>query len=81
MVQMTADDKVNLVLENIEKMVASEGGCLNDVELTPGSLKVGYTPGVNEECPECVPTSEAVQRFLLMSLRIHAPEITEVEVV
>ncbi|MCH7738827.1 MAG: hypothetical protein IIB28_00515 [Chloroflexi bacterium] len=81
MVQMTADDKVNLVLTNIEKMVASEGGCLNDVKLVPPSLRVAYTPGVNEECPECVPTPEAVQRFLLMSLRIHAPEITEVEVI
>ena len=81
MVQMTADDKVNLVLENIEKMVASEGGTLDDVALAPPALKVGYTPGVNEDCPECVPTHEAVQRFLSMSLKIHAPEITEVEVV
>ena len=81
MVQMTADDKVNLVLENIEKMVASEGGTLDDVELAPPVLKVGYTPGVNEECPECVPTHEVVQRFLSMSLKIHVPEITEVEVI
>ena len=81
MVQITADDKVNLVLENIEKMVASEGGTLDEVALAPPTLKVGYTPGVNEDCPECVPTHEAVQRFLSMSLKIHAPEITEVEVV
>ena len=81
MVELTADDKVNLVLKNIETMVASEGGCLNDVELDPPALRVGYTPGVNEECPECVPTHDAVRRFLSMSLRIHAPEITEVEVI
>ena len=80
MVQMTADDKVNLVLTNIEKMVASEGGCLNDVELAPPALRVGYTPGVNEECPECVPTHDAVTRFLSTSLKIHVPEITDVTV-
>ncbi|MBI4306626.1 MAG: hypothetical protein HY678_09950, partial [Chloroflexi bacterium] len=45
-----------------------------------GSLKVRYTPGVNEECPECVPTVEMVRHFLTASLKIHTPYIDEVEV-
>lgn len=81
MVESTADAKVNLVLENIETMVAAEGGSLELVELDPPRMTVKYHPGVNEECPECVPTRESVERFFSMSLKIHAPHITEVNVV
>ena len=80
MVQKTADQGVDFVLEQIETMVASEGGSLDLVSLESGALKVKYTPGVNEECPECVPTLDMVTQFLTASLGIHAPHITEVTV-
>lgn len=80
MVQSTSDTSVDFVLEQIETMVASEGGSLDVVSLDEGSLKVKYTPGVNEECPECVPTLEMVTMFLNASLRIHAPYVQDVEV-
>ena len=79
MVQSTADAKVDYVLEQIETMVASEGGTLDVVSLDEGALKVKYTPGINEECPECVPTHEMVDKFLTASLGIHAPHISDVE--
>ena len=80
MVQKTADQGVDFVLEQIETMVASEGGSLDLVSLEYGALKIKYTPGVNEECPECVPTLDMVTQFLTASLGIHAPHITEVTV-
>lgn len=80
MVQSTSDTSVDFVLEQIEKMVASEGGTLDVISLDEGSLKVKYTPGVNEECPECVPTLEMVTMFLNASLGIHAPYVKDVEV-
>ncbi|NQW17269.1 MAG: NifU family protein [Chloroflexi bacterium] len=80
MVESVSDPKIDMVLRNIETMVASEGGTLELVRLDSPSLEVKYTPGVNEECPECVPTHEAVVRFLSTSLKIHAPEITDVTV-
>jgi len=43
-------------------------------------LKIEYIPGVNEECPECVPSLEMVTQFLTASLRIHAPHVTAIEV-
>jgi len=69
-----------MVLENIETMVASEGGRLELVDLGDTSLHVKYLPGVNEECPECVPTRDNVEMFMTMSLKLHAPLITEVTV-
>lgn len=80
MVATTSNEKVDFVLEQIETMVASEGGSLELVSAGDDSLTVKYIPGVNEECPECVPTLEQVTQFLTASLQIHAPEIQTVEV-
>jgi Fe-S cluster biogenesis protein NfuA len=81
MVASTSDPKLDFVLTQIETMVASEGGTIEVANHDESFLKVRYTPGVNEECPECVPTHEQVQHFLTASLKIHAPYIDEVEVV
>lgn len=80
MVALTSDPQVNMVLENIETMVASEGGRLELVDLGDTSLHVKYRPGINEECPECVPTRDNVEMFMTMSLKLHAPQITDVTV-
>ena len=80
MVQSTADTSVDFVLEQIETMVASEGGTLDLISLESGDLKIRYTPGVNEECPECVPTHDMVNQFLTASLGIHAPHVTGIEI-
>ena len=80
MVQSTSDSSVDFVLEQIQTMVASEGGTLSTTTLDGSSLKVEYTPGVNEECPECVPTLEMVTQFLTASIGIHAPHVTDVQV-
>lgn len=81
MVASTSDPKLDFVLTQIETMVASEGGSIEVAGFDDGYLKVRYTPGVNEECPECVPTHDQVRHFLSASLKIHAPYIEEVEVV
>jgi hypothetical protein len=80
MVQSTSDSSVDFVLEQIETMVASEGGTLSSTTLDGNILKVEYTPGVNEECPECVPTLEMVTQFLTASIGIHAPHVTDIQV-
>ena len=80
MVHSTFDTSVDFVLEQIQTMVASEGGTLGVPTLDGNSLKVQYSPGVNEECPECVPTLEMVTQFLTVSLGIHAPHVTNIEV-
>jgi len=61
-------------------MVASEGGNLELLSSGENSLEVRYVPGVNEDCPECVPTHRQVAIFLNASLKIHAPHVTEVTV-
>ena len=64
----------------MQTIVASEGGSLEFLELSGGKLSVYYKKGVNEECPECVPTRDNVEMFMTMSLKIHAPQITDVTV-
>ena len=58
---------------------APEGGSLELVDLSEGRLTVRYNEGTNEECPECVPSHEMVQQMMESSLKIHAPDVAELE--
>ncbi len=79
---MTTNVDVGLqsVLDNIQVIAASEGGSVEFVESRAGKLTVEYTPGVNEDCPECVPTHDLIQMMLKSSVGVLAPYISEVEV-
>jgi Fe-S cluster biogenesis protein NfuA len=81
MVHSTSGPAIVFALRQIETMVASEGGSIELVSADERRVVVRYTPGVNEECPECVPTSQQVRQFLEASLKVHAPEVAAVEVV
>ena len=70
---------VQTVLENMETIVASEGGSLQFLSLDDGSLSVKYIKGVNEECPECVPDHAMVKMMMENSLSIYAPHIVTVD--
>ncbi len=74
------DPGLQSVIDNIQVIAASEGGSVRFVESKAGKLTVEYTPGVNEECPECVPTHDMIQMMLKSSVGILAPYISEVEV-
>ena len=73
------DPGVQTVLENMETIVASEGGTLNFISLDGDTLSVEYIKGINEECPECVPDHEMVKMMMVSSLTIYAPHVTTVE--
>ena len=70
---------VQTVLENMETIVASEGGTLQFLSLDDGSLSVKYIKGVNEECPECVPDHALVKMMMENSLSIYAPHVLTVD--
>ena len=74
------DPALRSVLGNIQVIAASEGGSVSFVESKGGRLVVEYAPGVNEECPECVPTHDLIEMMLKSSVGVLAPYITEVEV-
>ena len=74
------DPALRSVLDNIQVIAASEGGSVRFVESKGGKLTVEYTPGVNEECPECVPTHDLIGMMLKSSVGVLAPYISEVEV-
>ena len=69
------DPALKYVLDNIQTIVASEGGSLEIVGMSDGRLTVRYTEGVNEECPECVPSHEMVSQMMTASLKLHAPHV------
>ena len=72
------DPSVQTVLDNMETIVASEGGTLEFVSLNDGELKVRYIKGINEECPECVPDHDMVSMMMQSSLSIYAPHVKTV---
>ena len=74
------DPGLQSVIDNVQVIAASEGGSIRFVESKGSKLIVEYTPGVNEECPECVPTHDLIQMMLKSSVGILAPYISEVEV-
>ena len=74
------DPGVQSVIDNVNTIVASEGGSLELVELREGRLTVKYTPGVNEECPECVPDHALVRVLMQSSISAYAPHVTQIEV-
>ena len=74
------DPGLQSVLDNIQVIAASEGGAIQFIESRGGKLTIEYTPGVNEECPECVPTHDLIEMMVKSSAGILAPYITEVEV-
>ena len=76
---VNADPGVQTVLDNMQTIVASEGGSLEFLELSGGKLSVHYNKGVNEECPECVPDHDMVKMMLESSLGIYAPQVKELQ--
>ena len=77
----TTDPAIKTVMDNIGVMVGTEGGRLELLELSDDAMKVQYYAGTNEECPECVPMTDAVYTFMRASLDVHAPRIKTLEVV
>jgi len=75
MIQNT-DPAVQTVLDNLETIVASEGGTLEFLSLDNGELSVKYKKGTNEECPECVPDHDMVKMMIENSLTIYAPHVS-----
>ena len=74
------DPGLQSVIDNIQVIAASEGGSIQFIDSRGGKLTIEYTPGVNEECPECVPTHDLIEMMVKSSAGILAPYISEVEV-
>ena len=76
------DPGIKSVLDNVETVVATEGGgSVEFLELRDGRLLVRYNKGRNEECPECVPDHGLVQQMMESSLGVYAPYVKELELV
>ena len=77
---VNTDPSVQSILDNIQIIVASEGGSLEFVDLRSGRLTVKYHKGVNEECPECVPDHQLVEQMFRTSLTTYAPHVRDLEI-
>ena len=74
------DPGLQLVIDNVNTIVASEGGSLELVELRDGRVTVKYAPGVKEECPECVSDDALVRVVKQTSVSVYAPHVEQIEV-
>jgi Fe-S cluster biogenesis protein NfuA len=75
------DPVVEQVLENFAVMVGRDGGTIENLGVDEGVLKVRYTPGSKEGCPDCVLSLEDLCLMIRTSLETHAPHIRDVQVV
>jgi len=75
------DEKVEKVLALFRQIISTDGGKLELVSLEDDTARLRYTPGQNEECPECVLTPESLQAMVQESMQVHAPHIANVELV
>ena len=73
------DPGLQHVLENVNTVVASEGGSLELLEVRDSRLVVRYNKGRNDECPECVPDHDLVRQMMRTSLGVYAPYIKDIE--
>ena len=73
------DPGVQSVLDNIQTIVASEGGSVEFVDLNGGKLTARYNMGRNDECPECVPDHNLVRMMMETSISTYTPHVKEVE--
>lgn len=78
---VNADPGVQMVVQNIQVVVGSEGGSVEIVDIRDGKLTIKYNKGVNEECPECVPDHELVEMMMKSSLSTYAPHIRDFELI
>ena len=79
MVAGSVDPGVKFVLDNIQTVVASEGGSLELLGLQDGRLSVRYNKGRNDDCPECVPDHQLVKMMMERSLSTYAPDVTGID--
>ncbi len=70
---------IQTVLDNMQTIVASEGGNLELISSGDISIEIKYIKGINKECPECVPDHEMVKMMIKSSLSIYAPHITSIK--
>ena len=67
-----------LVVEHFDEIVKPDGGAVRLLARDGDVLRVGYTPGVNEECATCVLSASELAEMMRDLLRDHDPGVTEV---
>ena len=75
------DPGIEKVLDLFRQIISTDGGKLDLVGQKDGAVRLRYTPGHNEECPECVLTPENLQAMIQESMQVHVPHITRVDLV
>jgi len=75
------DEKVEHTLDLFRRMVSRDGGVIELVSVEGGTARIRYTPGHNEECPDCVLSPEDLEVMLRTSFEAHAPHVQDVELV
>ena len=71
-------DGAVLVVEHFDEIVKPDGGEVRLLARDGGTLRVGYSPGVNEECATCVLSAGELAAMMQDLLRDHDPGVAEV---
>lgn len=68
-----------LVVRHFSRMVEPDGGAVEIVSVEGATLTVRYSPGVNEECADCVLDPDDLRELMKEALERQDPAITEVK--
>ena len=71
-------DGAGLVVEHFDEIVKPDGGEVRLLAREGDTLRVGYSPGVNEECATCVLSADELADMMRDLLRDHDPGISQV---
>ena len=75
---MAAASGAELVVEHFDEIVKPDGGSVRLLAREGSTLRVAYSPGVNEECTTCVIPAAQLGEMMRDLMRDHAPEIQDV---
>jgi len=67
-----------LVIEHFDEIVKPDGGSVRLLARDGDTLRVGYAPGVNEECATCILSADELAEMMRELLRDHDPGVAQI---
>jgi hypothetical protein len=75
------DEKITMVINTMKIATGdNEGVVIEPLGVDDGVLRIRYSEGTNEECPECVMQPDAFKDMVLRMCKVQAPCVLDVEV-
>ena len=76
------DERLKMVIDTVRTLTReNKGVVIEPIDSPDGVLRISYYEGTNEECPECVLSSDSFREMVLRMCQVQVPHITSVEII